>query len=44
MYVNDYTIDYGPRGRKAVVELLQRGHRAGLIPGPIDVTFLSANP
>jgi len=44
MYVNDYTVDYGPRGRKAVVELFQRGHRAGLIPGPIDVTFLSANP
>ena len=44
MYVNDYTVDYGPRGRKAVIELFQRGHRAGLIPGPIDVTFLSANP
>jgi 1,4-dihydroxy-6-naphthoate synthase len=44
MYVNDYTVDYGPKGRKAVVELFQRGHRAGLIPGPIDVTFLSANP
>ena len=44
MYVNDYTVDYGARGRKAVVELLQRGHSAGLIPGPIDVAFLSANP
>ena len=44
MYVNDYTVDYGPKGRKAVVELLKRGHRAGLIPGPIDVTFLNANP
>ena len=44
MYVNDYTVDYGPTGRKAVVELLQRGYRAGLIPGPIDVTFLNANP
>jgi len=44
MYVNDYTVDYGPTGRQAVVELLRRGHRAGLIPGPIDVTFLSANP
>ena len=44
MYVNAYTVDYGPTGRKAVVELLRRGHRAGLIPGPIDVTFLSANP
>ena len=44
MYVNAYTVDYGPTGRKAVVELLNRGHRAGLIPGPIDVAFLSANP
>jgi 1,4-dihydroxy-6-naphthoate synthase len=44
MYVNDYTVDYGPTGRRAVVELLRRGHRAGLIPGPIDVTFLNANP
>jgi 1,4-dihydroxy-6-naphthoate synthase len=44
MYVNSYTVDYGPTGRRAVAELLDRGHRAGLIPGPIDVTFLSANP
>jgi 1,4-dihydroxy-6-naphthoate synthase len=44
MYVNDYTVDYGPTGRRAVAELLDRGHRAGLIPGPIDVAFLSANP
>ena len=44
MYVNDYTVDYGPTGRRAVAELLSRGHRAGLIPGPIDVTFLNANP
>jgi len=44
MYVNAYTVDYGPTGRRAVVELLRRGHRAGLIPGPIDVTFLNANP
>ena len=44
MYVNAYTVDYGPIGRMAVAALLQRGHRAGLIPGPIDVAFLSANP
>ncbi len=44
MYVNAYTVDYGPTGRRAVAELLRRGHRAGLIPGPIDVTFLNANP
>jgi len=43
MYVNTYTVDYGPAGRRAVAELLERGHRAGLIPGPIDVAFLSAN-
>jgi len=44
MYVNAYTVDYGPTGRRAVGELLRRGHLAGLVPGPIDVTFLSANP
>lgn len=48
MYVNAYTVDYGPTGRRAVVELLHRAHAAGLIPGgergPIDVAFLAANP
>ena len=44
MYVNEYTVDYGPTGRRAVAELLGRAHRAGLIPRPIDVTFLEANP
>ncbi len=44
MYVNAYTVDYGPTGRRAVTELLDRAHRAGLIPGPIDVAFLTANP
>ena len=33
MYVNDWTLDYGDRGRAAIRELLGRGHRAGLIPG-----------
>ena len=31
MYVNDWTLDFGPRGREAVEELLARGHRAGVI-------------
>jgi 1,4-dihydroxy-6-naphthoate synthase len=44
MYVNAYTVDYGPTGRRAVSELLARAHRAGIVPGPIDVTFLQANP
>jgi 1,4-dihydroxy-6-naphthoate synthase len=32
MYVNDWTLDFGPRGRQAVTELLARGHAAGVIP------------
>ncbi len=32
MYVNDYTVDYGPTGRAAVQRLLDDGHRAGIIP------------
>jgi len=44
MYVNDYTVDYGPTGRRAVAELLARAHRAGLIPAPVDVRFVAANP
>jgi 1,4-dihydroxy-6-naphthoate synthase len=42
MYVNAYTIDYGPEGRRAVTELLGRAHRAGLVPGPVDLTFVTA--
>lgn len=33
MYVNDFTLDLGPRGRAAVDELLIRSRTAGLIPG-----------
>jgi 1,4-dihydroxy-6-naphthoate synthase len=32
MYVNDWTRDYGAAGRRAVQELLDRGHAAGLVP------------
>jgi len=32
MYVNDWTLDFGPRGREAVTQLLARGHAAGIIP------------
>jgi len=42
MYVNAYTVDYGPLGRRAVAELLERAHRAGLIPAPVDLTFIAA--
>jgi 1,4-dihydroxy-6-naphthoate synthase len=40
MYVNQWTVDYGPRGRTAVQELLDRGHRAGLLPERVTVDFV----
>ena len=40
MYVNDWTLDYGPRGREAVRRLLEEGHRAGVIPSPVAVDFV----
>ena len=40
MYVNDLTLDYGERGRKAVAALLERGADAGLVPGPVALDFL----
>ena len=40
MYVNEWTVDYGPRGREAVRTLLARAAERGLVPGPIDVQFV----
>jgi 1,4-dihydroxy-6-naphthoate synthase len=40
MYVNEWTLDYGPRGREAVRLLLEEGHRAGVIPSPVAVEFV----
>ena len=40
MYVNDWTLDFGPRGRQAVRELLSRGHAAGVIPRKIEPEFV----
>lgn len=41
MYVNNWTLGYGERGRKAVLELIDRGTSAGLLPGPASIEFLS---
>jgi len=41
MYVNQWTLGYGERGRQAVRELLARGVSAGLLQGPAEVEFLS---
>ncbi|MFG0331870.1 MAG: menaquinone biosynthesis family protein [Maioricimonas sp. JB049] len=40
MYVNDWTLDFGERGRKAVATLLERGHEAGIIPKPVELEFI----
>ena len=42
MYVNDFTLDYGPRGRAAVQRLLDEGHRAGLLPERVIAEFVAA--
>jgi 1,4-dihydroxy-6-naphthoate synthase len=41
MYVNKWTLGYGERGRRAVTELIERGTKAGLLPEPASVEFLS---
>jgi 1,4-dihydroxy-6-naphthoate synthase len=40
MYVNDWTVDYGPRGREAVRLLLSRAAESGLVPRPVDIQFV----
>ena len=40
MYVNQWTVDYGPRGRQAVQLLLDRAHGAGLVPEKVKVEFV----
>ena len=40
MYVNDYTRDYGTKGREAVRRLLAEAHQAGLIPHAVEPEFV----
>jgi 1,4-dihydroxy-6-naphthoate synthase len=40
MYVNDWTLDYGARGREAVRQFLARGVDAGIIKHAVDVEFV----
>lgn len=40
MYVNQWTVDYGERGRKAVQLLLDRAAEAGIIPERVEVEFV----
>ena len=41
MYVNDWTLDYGDRGREAIRVLLQRGADASLVPPIKDLDFVT---
>ncbi len=40
MYVNEWTLDFGDRGRKSVELLLERGHQAGFIPTLVRPEFV----
>jgi 1,4-dihydroxy-6-naphthoate synthase len=40
MYVNEWTIDYGARGREAVQRLLDEAQKAGIIPKAVRVEFV----
>ncbi len=40
MYVNDWTVDYGERGREAVRRLLEEGAQAGIVPAPKELAFI----
>jgi 1,4-dihydroxy-6-naphthoate synthase len=40
MYVNDFTLDYGDVGRKAIREFLGAASEAGLIRAPVELEFV----
>jgi len=40
MYVNEWTLDYGERGRQAVRLFLQRGVESGFVSKPVQVEFV----
>ena len=40
MYVNDWTLDYGDRGRAAIRLFLEEGVKSGIITRPVTVEFI----
>jgi 1,4-dihydroxy-6-naphthoate synthase len=42
MYVNHWTLDYGPRGREAITRLLNEGAKAGLLPDAGKIEYVTA--
>ncbi|MEY2410789.1 MAG: 1,4-dihydroxy-6-naphthoate synthase [Verrucomicrobiota bacterium] len=41
MYVNDWTLDYGDRGRESIRRFLERAFKAGLIPAAPALDFVT---
>jgi 1,4-dihydroxy-6-naphthoate synthase len=41
MYVNDWTLDYGEKGRESIRRFLSRAHAQGLIPRLPELEFVS---
>ena len=41
MYVNDWTLDYGDKGREAIRLFLRRGYEAGALPKPVELEFVA---
>lgn len=42
MYVNDFTLDYGPMGRDALAEFFKQAHQAGLTPEVAELEFVGS--
>ena len=40
MYVNDWTLDFGPQGREAVARFLAMGHEQGVLPELVVPEFV----
>lgn len=40
MYVNNWTLDYGDRGRDAIRLFLRRGYEVGALPKPVELEFV----
>jgi 1,4-dihydroxy-6-naphthoate synthase len=42
MYVNNWTLDYGPKGREAITRLLKEGAKAGIVPDIGEIEYVNA--
>ena len=42
MYVNHWTLDYGPRGREAITRCSSEGADAGLVPDVGEIEYVTA--